>query len=125
MSETPRVGLVMGSNSDWDVMQHAANVLTELGIAHESRVVSAHRTSAKMMAFASGARDAGFQVIIAGAGGAAAGAQRAEAAAGEAQADSEAEAGGASPGAAASRARGAPSAGVLGRHGRAAGAARP
>ena len=71
MSETPRVGLVMGSNSDWDVMQHAANMLTELGIAHESRVVSAHRTPDLLFEYASGARERGLACIIAGAGGAA------------------------------------------------------
>ena len=71
MSETPSVGLVMGSNSDWDVMQHAANMLTELGIAHESRVVSAHRTPDLLFEYASGARERGLACIIAGAGGAA------------------------------------------------------
>ena len=61
----------MGSNSDWDVMQHAANVLTERGIAHESRVVSAHRTPDLLFEYASGARKRGLACIIAGAGGAA------------------------------------------------------
>ena len=71
MSETPRVGLVMGSNSDWDVMQHAGDALGELGIAYESRVVSAHRTPDLLFEYASGARERGLACIIAGAGGAA------------------------------------------------------
>lgn len=71
MSETPRVGLVMGSNSDWDVMQHAGDMLGELGIAYESRVVSAHRTPDLLFEYASGARQRGLACIIAGAGGAA------------------------------------------------------
>ena len=71
MSETPRVGLVMGSNSDWDVMQHAGDVLGELGIAYESRVVSAHRTPDLLFEYASAARERGLACIIAGAGGAA------------------------------------------------------
>jgi 5-(carboxyamino)imidazole ribonucleotide mutase len=71
MSESPRVGLVMGSNSDWDVMQHAGDVLGELGIAYESRVVSAHRTPDLLFEYASGARERGLACIIAGAGGAA------------------------------------------------------
>ncbi|MDX1697640.1 MAG: 5-(carboxyamino)imidazole ribonucleotide mutase, partial [Thiohalobacterales bacterium] len=71
MSESPRVGLVMGSNSDWDVMKHAADMLAELGIAHESRVVSAHRTPDLLFDYAAGARDRGIACIIAGAGGAA------------------------------------------------------
>ncbi|MGB5261411.1 MAG: 5-(carboxyamino)imidazole ribonucleotide mutase [Gammaproteobacteria bacterium] len=71
MSEAPRVGLVMGSSSDWDVMQHAADVLGELGIAYESRVVSAHRTPDLLFEYAMGARERGLMCIIAGAGGAA------------------------------------------------------
>lgn len=61
----------MGSNSDWDVMRHAADMLTQLGIPHESRVVSAHRTPDLLFEYASGARDRGIACIIAGAGGAA------------------------------------------------------
>jgi 5-(carboxyamino)imidazole ribonucleotide mutase len=71
MTESPRVGLVMGSNSDWDVMRHAADMLTQLGIPHESRVVSAHRTPDLLFEYAAGARDRGIACIIAGAGGAA------------------------------------------------------
>ena len=71
MSEAPRVGLVMGSNSDWDVMQHAASMLDELGIAHEARVVSAHRTPDLLFEYAAEARQRGLACIIAGAGGAA------------------------------------------------------
>jgi len=61
----------MGSNSDWDVMRHAADMLTQLGIPHESRVVSAHRTPDLLFEYAAGARDRGIACIIAGAGGAA------------------------------------------------------
>ena len=61
----------MGSQSDWDTMKNAAETLETLGIAHDARIVSAHRTPDRMTAFAKGARDAGFKVIIAGAGGAA------------------------------------------------------
>lgn len=61
----------MGSQSDWATMRHAAAVLTELGVAHEARIVSAHRTPERLYAFAKGAREAGFKVIVAGAGGAA------------------------------------------------------
>ncbi|MHB1057607.1 MAG: 5-(carboxyamino)imidazole ribonucleotide mutase [Rhodanobacter sp.] len=74
MTETtrsPRVGVVMGSRSDWETMQHAANVLTELGVAHEVRVVSAHRTPDLLFSYAEQAPGRGIQVIIAGAGGAA------------------------------------------------------
>ena len=56
MSEAPRVGLVMGSSSDWEVMQHAATLLKQLGIAFESRVVSAHRTPDLLFEYASTAR---------------------------------------------------------------------
>jgi len=65
------VAIVMGSDSDWPTMQEAANVLDELGISYEVDVVSAHRTPNEMLAFANGAVDAGYKVIIAGAGGAA------------------------------------------------------
>jgi len=68
---TPRVGVVMGSRSDWDTMQHAADVLTELGVAHEVRVVSAHRTPDLLFQYAEQAAGRGIQVVIAGAGGAA------------------------------------------------------
>ncbi|MEN1959057.1 5-(carboxyamino)imidazole ribonucleotide mutase [Luteimonas sp. MJ246] len=67
----PVVGVVMGSRSDWDTMQHAVQKLEELGIAHEVRVVSAHRTPDVLFEYAAGARDRGLKVIIAGAGGAA------------------------------------------------------
>lgn len=67
-----KVAIIMGSQSDWpSTMKHAADTLTELGVAHEARIVSAHRTPERLYAFAKGARDEGFQVIIAGAGGAA------------------------------------------------------
>jgi 5-(carboxyamino)imidazole ribonucleotide mutase len=68
---TPRVGIIMGSRSDWETMQHAAAMLTELGIAHEAKVVSAHRTPDLLFAYAESAAARGLQVIIAGAGGAA------------------------------------------------------
>ncbi len=67
----PLIGVIMGSTSDWDTLQHAANTLTELGIAHEVEVVSAHRTPDKLFAYAASAVDRGLEVIIAGAGGAA------------------------------------------------------
>ena len=67
----PLVGVVMGSESDWDVMQHAVRVLKDFGVAHEAKVVSAHRTPDKMFEYAQGARERGLQCIIAGAGGAA------------------------------------------------------
>ena len=70
-SRLPRVGVVMGSRSDWETMQHAANVLTELGVAHEVRVVSAHRTPDLLFSYAEQAHARGIQVIVAGAGGAA------------------------------------------------------
>ncbi|MCF8879992.1 5-(carboxyamino)imidazole ribonucleotide mutase [Hyphobacterium sp. SN044] len=69
--ETPVVAIVMGSRSDWPTMKHAADILSELGVAHDCRVVSAHRTPDRMTDFAKGAKDAGLKVIIAGAGGAA------------------------------------------------------
>ncbi len=67
----PRVGVVMGSRSDWETMQHAAEQLVQLQIAHEVRVVSAHRTPDQLFAYAEEAVGRGIQVIIAGAGGAA------------------------------------------------------
>src|SRR3954453_19284954 len=69
--DTPLVAILMGSKSDWETMRHADEVLTEFGVAHESRVTSAHRTPQLMAEFASGAEERGFEVIIAGAGGAA------------------------------------------------------
>jgi 5-(carboxyamino)imidazole ribonucleotide mutase len=65
------VAIIMGSQSDWATMKHAAEVLDTLGIGYEARIVSAHRTPDRLYAFATGAKAAGFQVIIAGAGGAA------------------------------------------------------
>jgi len=67
----PLVGIVMGSKSDWDAMKQASDMLTRFGVAHESRVMSAHRTPAIVADYASGAAARGLQVIIAGAGGAA------------------------------------------------------
>ena len=66
-----RVAIIMGSQSDWGTMKRAAATLDELGVAFEAKIVSAHRTPDRMVAFAKGARAAGFKVIIAGAGGAA------------------------------------------------------
>ncbi|MER2632351.1 MAG: AIR carboxylase family protein, partial [Rhizobiaceae bacterium] len=65
------VAIIMGSQSDWATMRHAAETLGRLGIPHESRIVSAHRTPERLYEFARGARQAGHKVIIAGAGGAA------------------------------------------------------
>ena len=65
------VAIVMGSQSDWPTMKHAADALDKLGVAHEARIVSAHRTPDRLSAFAKGAAGEGFKVIIAGAGGAA------------------------------------------------------
>jgi 5-(carboxyamino)imidazole ribonucleotide mutase len=65
------VGIIMGSQSDWETMRHAADALTSLGVAFETRVVSAHRTPDLLMDYAGGARARGLKVIIAGAGGAA------------------------------------------------------
>ncbi len=69
--QAPLVGIVMGSQSDWPTMRHAAATLEALGIAHEARIVSAHRTPQRAEAYAGGARERGLKVIIAGAGGAA------------------------------------------------------
>jgi 5-(carboxyamino)imidazole ribonucleotide mutase len=66
-----KVAVIMGSQSDWPTMRKSAEILEELGIAHEARIVSAHRTPDRMSAFAKSAADEGFSVIIAGAGGAA------------------------------------------------------
>ena len=65
------VGIIMGSQSDWDTMRHAAETLGEIGIPHEVRIVSAHRTPDRMFAYAEAAHGRGLKVIIAGAGGAA------------------------------------------------------
>ena len=70
MSE-PLVSIIMGSPSDWETMQAATTVLTELGVPFETRVVSAHRTPARLVEFSEGAAARGLKVIIAGAGGAA------------------------------------------------------
>ena len=67
----PQVSIIMGSQSDWDTMQAATTVLTELNVPFETKVVSAHRTPARLVEFAEGAAARGIQVIIAGAGGAA------------------------------------------------------
>ena len=68
---TAPVAIIMGSQSDWDTMRHAAATLEALGVGHEARIVSAHRTPERLYAFARGAKAAGFKVVIAGAGGAA------------------------------------------------------
>lgn len=67
----PLVGVIMGSRSDWETMQHAVEMLERLGVPHETRVVSAHRTPDLLFEYATGAAGRGLQVIIAGAGGAA------------------------------------------------------
>lgn len=67
----PRVGIIMGSRSDWETLKHAADLLNELGVTHECRVVSAHRTPQWMVEYAQSAASRGIQVIVAGAGGAA------------------------------------------------------
>ena len=71
MSGKPRVGVIMGSRSDWKVMRHAVKVLKDFGVPHEARVVSAHRTPDDLYKYAESAKDRGLQCIIAGAGGAA------------------------------------------------------
>ena len=68
---TAPVAIIMGSQSDWATLRHAAETLDALGIAYEARIVSAHRTPDRLYAFAKGAKAAGFKVIVAGAGGAA------------------------------------------------------
>ncbi|PXA91317.1 5-(carboxyamino)imidazole ribonucleotide mutase [Nostoc sp. 3335mG] len=67
----PVVGIIMGSTSDWETMRHAADRLAELGVAHETKVVSAHRTPQRLYEYAASAAERGLKVIIAGAGGAA------------------------------------------------------
>ncbi|RZL98851.1 MAG: 5-(carboxyamino)imidazole ribonucleotide mutase [Sphingomonas sp.] len=71
MSDTPLVGIIMGSRSDWATMAHAAETLTALGVPHEAKVVSAHRTPQRLYDYATGAAARGLKVVIAGAGGAA------------------------------------------------------
>ncbi len=71
MSEAPKVGIIMGSDSDWPTMEAAAAALQEFGVPYEADVVSAHRMPREMLAYAESAADRGLQVIIAGAGGAA------------------------------------------------------
>ncbi|GAB1716771.1 MAG: 5-(carboxyamino)imidazole ribonucleotide mutase [Nitrobacter sp.] len=68
---TAAVAIIMGSQSDWDTLRHAAETLAALGVGSEKRIISAHRTPERLFAFARGAKAAGFKVIIAGAGGAA------------------------------------------------------
>ena len=69
--DEPLVGIIMGSRSDWETMRHAAETLDTLGIRHEAKVVSAHRTPQRLYDYATSARDRGLRLIIAGAGGAA------------------------------------------------------
>jgi 5-(carboxyamino)imidazole ribonucleotide mutase len=71
MTEPPLVGIIMGSKSDWETMRHAADVLDQLGVAHETRIVSAHRTPKRLYDYAHSAKDRGLKLVIAGAGGAA------------------------------------------------------
>src|SRR5437868_9703882 len=67
----PLVGIIMGSSSDWETMRHAADVLDQLGIPHETKIVSAHRTPRRLYDYAHSAKDRGMRLVIAGAGGAA------------------------------------------------------
>ena len=67
----PLVGIIMGSKSDWETMRHAADLLEKLGVPHETRVVSAHRTPKRLYDYAHSAKDRGLKLVIAGAGGAA------------------------------------------------------
>ena len=71
MADTPQVGIIMGSQSDWPTMKHAADILDVLGVAYETRIVSAHRTPDRLVDYAKSARGRGLKAIIAGAGGAA------------------------------------------------------
>src|SRR5881227_3861986 len=71
MTEPPLVGIIMGSKSDWETMRHAADVLEQLGVAHETRIVSAHRTPKRLYDYAHSAKERGLKLVIAGAGGAA------------------------------------------------------
>ncbi len=67
----PMVGIIMGSSSDWDTMRHAAEMLDQLGVPHETKIVSAHRTPKRLYDYAHSAKGRGLRVVIAGAGGAA------------------------------------------------------
>src|SRR5689334_7299536 len=67
----PLVGIIMGSKSDWETMRHAADTLDHLGVTHETKVVSAHRTPKRLYDYAHSAKDRGLRIVIAGAGGAA------------------------------------------------------
>jgi 5-(carboxyamino)imidazole ribonucleotide mutase len=67
----PLVGIIMGSSSDWETMRHAADVLDQLGVPHETRIVSAHRTPKRLYEYAHSAKERGLKLVIAGAGGAA------------------------------------------------------
>ncbi len=69
--QAPLIGIIMGSTSDWETMRHAADMLAELGVAYETRVVSAHRTPQRLYDYAGSAVERGLRIIIAGAGGAA------------------------------------------------------
>ncbi|MBA2932719.1 5-(carboxyamino)imidazole ribonucleotide mutase [Sphingomonas sp. CGMCC 1.13654] len=71
MTDQPIVGIIMGSRSDWETMRHAAETLAALGVPHETKVVSAHRTPERLYDYAKSAKDRGLKVVIAGAGGAA------------------------------------------------------
>jgi 5-(carboxyamino)imidazole ribonucleotide mutase len=71
MADKPLVGIIMGSQSDWPTMRHAAETLEALGVAHETHIVSAHRTPKRLVKYAETARDRGLKAVIAGAGGAA------------------------------------------------------
>ena len=70
-SDRPAVAIIMGSQSDWETMKNAADTLDQLDIGYEASIISAHRTPDRLVSFAKGARDEGFKVVIAGAGGAA------------------------------------------------------
>ncbi|BBE74024.1 N5-carboxyaminoimidazole ribonucleotide mutase [Pleomorphomonas sp. SM30] len=71
MTTTPPIAIIMGSQSDWATMRHAAETLDRLGVGYDARIVSAHRTPDRLYDFAKGAKAAGYKVIVAGAGGAA------------------------------------------------------
>jgi 5-(carboxyamino)imidazole ribonucleotide mutase len=71
MADAPLIGIIMGSTSDWETMRHTATILEELGVPHETKVVSAHRTPQRLYDYATSAATRGLKVIVAGAGGAA------------------------------------------------------